>query len=140
MLERGREMKDVLRKITLNGYTLETYDTGNRDRRGQTCIGYSLTHPSGWVVFEGEDFCSSPMHCDDSNANIRSLMSFLTLAFGYTDREYFEGYTPKQLAWVESQDREDLEMLVFEGEEGFGPLADEPSDFEEESEESDEDS
>jgi len=124
-------MKDILRQINLNGYTLETWDTGTYDHCGKTRIGYSLTHPNGWVVFEGEDFYGSPMHCDDSNATLRSIMGFLVLTFGDTDKEYFEGYTPEQLAWVESQDREDLAMLVYEGEEGFGPLADETIDFEE---------
>jgi hypothetical protein len=48
------------------------------------------------VLFEGTDFAGSPMHADDSDDTIRSLMTFLTLKPGDTDADYFEGYTDAQ--------------------------------------------
>jgi hypothetical protein len=53
----------------------------------------------GWIIFEGEDFAGSPMDADDSDETVAALLTFLTLRRGDTDAEYFESYTPEQLAW-----------------------------------------
>lgn len=81
-------------------FDLLTWDTGRLDARGQTVIGYRLSS-GGAVIFEGEDFAGSPMHSDDSDGCVRSLMTFLTLRPGDTDADYFDGYTDAQFAFCD---------------------------------------
>ena len=100
-------------------YILNLYDAGSRDWRGQTQLGYRLDRKMGKVrevLFEGADFAGSPMHGDDSNETVRSLMTFLTLQPGDTDAEYFDSYTPEQLEWAESE----AEALAMEVMNRFG--------------------
>lgn len=92
---------DVLREVELAGHRLVTWDTGRTDWRGQSVIGYQLFAPDGGVVFEGEDFAGSPMHAIDSDATLRSLITFLSLRPGDTDDEYFEDYDEDQLDWAD---------------------------------------
>ena len=53
------------------------------------------------------------MHSIDSDQAVAALMGFLTLKPGDTDREYFDAYTPEQLAWAQSYEPELLEMEVI---------------------------
>lgn len=96
-------MRDKLRRVILRPYRkghgptfiLDTFATGRTDRRGQTRIAYTLKmreNGRSVVLFTGEDFCSSPMDADDSDASVASLLGFLTLRPGDTDRDYFEEY------------------------------------------------
>jgi len=78
---------------------LKMWDTGGRDWRGQTIISYQLRH-KGKIVFLGSDFAGSPMNCDDSRETVGSLLLFLSLRPGETDKEFFENYTADQLVWV----------------------------------------
>lgn len=114
---------DMLRRVILKPYAngprfvLRMYDTHRTDWRGQTIIGYTLTErPSGFVIFAGEDFAGSPMHADDSDACVRSLLTFLTLRPGDTDASYFEAYTPDQHAFA----AEHAEALTLEALHRFG--------------------
>lgn len=101
---------DSLRHVRLeSGHVLRTWDTG-RTRNGRTCIGYELREPSGAVLFAGDDFRGSPMHADDSDATLRALLGFLTLRPGDTDREYFDDYSERQLAFATSNT---AELLAF---------------------------
>jgi len=52
-------------------------------------------------LFEGADFAGSPMVADDSDACLATLLTFLTLRPGDTDRDYFDDYTPEQLDWTQ---------------------------------------
>lgn len=103
---------DVIRTCRFNPYSggggwgpsfgLTLWDTGRRDWRGQSVLGYRLTMRSPGmssfdVLFEGEDFAGSPLHGDDSDETVMSLMTFLTLRPGDTDAEYFAKYTPMQM-------------------------------------------
>jgi hypothetical protein len=90
---------DQLRHVRLDGFELVTHATSRCDRRGQTFIQYSLVSPEGVEIFTGSDFAGSPMHADDSNETLRALLGFLTLRLGDTDREYFDDYTPEQIAF-----------------------------------------
>lgn len=109
--------KDIIRRIWSCGAYLEVWDTGRMDCRGQSVLGYRLK-VSGAVVFEGEDFAGSPLHADDSDETAGALLSFLTLKPGDTDREYFSGYTPEQMAFCESSICEELafEAMILKGE------------------------
>jgi hypothetical protein len=110
---------DILRRVRFSPYrkgkgpifSLTIWDTGQRDGRGRTYIGYRLKMGKT-VLFEGEDFAGSPMHGDDSDDNVKALMSFLTLKPGDTDAEYFEQYTEEQLAYCR-QHADSLNMEVL---------------------------
>lgn len=108
-------MKDIIRVWESDGFRLEMYDTHRRDNRGQTRIGYVLSH-NGQMVFDGEDFCGSPLHSGDSNATAGALLSFLSLRPGDTDREYFDNYTSEQMEFAQ-QHGEYLSLLAMELEE-----------------------
>ena len=98
-------------------FKLEMWDTHKTDWRGQTKIGYRFTERSEpgdvEVIFEGEDFAGSPMHADDSIETMRSLLSFLTLRPGDTDREYFESYSERQMEFC-IQHAESLSIFCYE--------------------------
>jgi len=95
--------------------TLELFDTGRSDWRGQSRLAYTF-RDNGAVIFQGEDFAGSPLHADDSDHTISALLGFLALSPGDTDREYFENYTPEQLDWAR-QHGEELSLLAHELEE-----------------------
>src|SRR5262245_54254991 len=83
-------------------FELRTWDTGRTDWRGQTRIGYLFgVRGESSPIFEGTDFAGSPMHADDSDLTLASLLCFLTLRRGDTDAGYFDDYTPEQLDWTE---------------------------------------
>jgi len=98
--------RDELRDVNLDGFRLTIWDTHMRDNRGQTIIGYSLRFGTE-VIFEGEDFAGSPLHADDSDETLRSILTFLTLRPGDTDAEYFANYTPAQMDFART-DAEEL--------------------------------
>ncbi len=102
-------------------FKLETWDTGQPDRRGGWYIGYRLTeYDSGnaTVLFEGSDFSASPMWAVDSNECMAGLMGFLTLRPGDTDEEYFDEYTQRQLEFCDHH----AESLSCEVEFRFGEI------------------
>lgn len=68
------------------------------------------------ILFEGFDFGCSPQFSIDSDETIASIMNFLTLRPRDTDQEYFENYTPKQLAYCD----EHAELLGYEVYTRFG--------------------
>lgn len=88
-----------LRKVSLDGFVLETWDTYRRDYLGKYLIGYRLTSQQGEEVFEGEDFGCSPLHSIDSDECLRAILSFLTLRSGDIEQEYFLSYNDRQLAF-----------------------------------------
>lgn len=97
---------NILRKCIFRPYRkgcgpvfhLIMWDTYGRDDMGKSRLGYRLSS-DGITLFEGEDFCCSPLHCVDSDDTVKGIMGFLTLKPGDTDREYFEGYTALQLEY-----------------------------------------
>lgn len=90
---------DKLRHVRIEGFELVTRATNRCDRRGQTYIAYEFKSPEGLTIFEGSDFAGWPSHADDSDETLRCLLGFLTLRPGDTDKEYFDEYTPEQLAF-----------------------------------------
>lgn len=114
-------LRDVALPCSSGTYRLHMRATTRTDRRGQTIIGYTFTSPAGVVLFEGADFAGSPMHSDDSDACVRSLLCFLTLRPGDTDPEYFENYTDQQRAFCDS-DAEELSL--YADDESAEPFAD----------------
>lgn len=107
-----RNSLDVLRDVNVDGYRLLTWDP-HRMRNGKDQIGYRFMDPSGKTLFEGEDFGNSPLHAVDSDQTLRSLLTFITLRPGDTDREWFDGYTPEQLEFAHG-DAERLSLYAQE--------------------------
>jgi hypothetical protein len=89
-------------------FQLELWDTFIHDDMGKCIVGYHLTQidQSAFagrklVLFYGEDFHCSPLHAIDSDACVESVMGFLCLRPGDTDREYFADYTAQQLEFCD---------------------------------------
>lgn len=80
-------------------FELVIYATPNTDWRGQTKLAYTLRAFGGDYIFAAADFAGSPMHADDSDSTVASLMSFLTTREGDTDATYFDDYTELQTAF-----------------------------------------
>jgi len=114
--------RETIREWESGPFSLILWDTGRTDRRGCSVLGYELHHKDN-VIFDGGDFCGSPMHADDSDATLAALLGFLSLRPGDTDREYFEPYSPEQLEWANLHGEElailalDLEEQAREGRE-----------------------
>jgi hypothetical protein len=98
-------------------FILSLWDTGSVDSTGKTRLAYRLVmkrpgrrfyHP----VFDGSDFCASPLHAIDSDETVKALMGFLCLRPGDTDREYFDSYTSDQLDFAEAH-AEALQAEVY---------------------------
>jgi len=109
---RAQEM-DILRDVDIDGFRLVMWDTGRTDKRGQSYIGYEFYDRAGNTLFSGEDFAGSPMHADDADETVKSLLGFLTLRPGDTDAEYFENYTEEQMDFAQT-DAEVLQMYTLD--------------------------
>lgn len=112
MIDPKDDGKDILAHWVHGTWDLVTWDTHDRDWRGQSVIGFRFAD-AGEVIFEGDDFCGSPMHADDSDATIAALLTFLSLKPGDTDAEHFEGYTARQLEWAD-HNGEELGAVAYE--------------------------
>lgn len=112
---------NFLRDVNIEGFRLRMWDSGQQDKRGTTTIAYLFQDKNSRALFKGCDFNGSPLHADDSNECVRSLLSFLTLRPGDTDAEYFENYTADQLDFADT-DAENLSLYAMEPEEGFEPM------------------
>jgi len=104
-----------------DGFSLRLYDTGRTGDYGKARLAYRF-RDRGTLIFEGDDFFCSPMHAIDSLDCVYSLLGFLSLRPGDTDSEYFDGYTPEQMAWCQSGRAEWLSCLVCDGEERLSKL------------------
>jgi hypothetical protein len=70
------------------------------------------------ILFEGIDFKPSTMFAQDSIESLVSLLGFITLKPGDTDKEYFEKYNEFQMGWCKSPECESLAMMVSDFESG----------------------
>lgn len=109
-----RDIDDLLRDVTIEGYRLRTWDT-RRSHHGKSRIAYQFDGKDGQVIFAGDDFYCSPLHAIDSDACLRALMAYITLRPGDTDRDYFDSYTPEQMAFAQG-DAESLSLYAMDEE------------------------
>lgn len=92
-------------------YRLNMREAGMRGTK--TVLAYKLYTPfSRKPMFEDAGFGCSPLHAIDSEDAAKSLLGFLTLRPGDTDREYFDSYTPQQLTWAQSHGCEALAAQI----------------------------
>lgn len=107
--------RETIREWASGPFFLSLWNTFGSDSRGRSVLGYEFRH-DGSVIFSGENFCSSPLHADDSDATVSAILSFLSMKPGDTDREYFESYSAEQLEWADLHG-EELAVLALEMEE-----------------------
>jgi hypothetical protein len=95
-------------------FLLELYDGGGHDAAGRWAVDYRLIQ-CGWtnsigtrekrkVIFDSAFGSQSPVFTHDaidSRKAALTVLSFLTLRPGDTDREYFADYTPDQLEFAD---------------------------------------
>lgn len=62
---------------------------------------YAVTTPTG-VKFIGTQFRPAPSDLKNKVKILDSLLVWITLKPGDTDKEYFDSYTPEQMAWSQS--------------------------------------
>ncbi len=110
--------EEPIRVWTRDSFRLELFDTGRTNHLGKSRLAYrfSDSRMDARPIFQGADFCASPLHAIDSDATIAGLLSFLSLEAGDTDSEYFDDYTPRQLEWRDTY-ADELGFLRFEIEE-----------------------
>jgi hypothetical protein len=108
-----KEEEQVLRYVDVDGYKLLTWELWppQRYQTGQEKIGYAFWDPQGKLLFNGDDVGLPPSQTSDGDDSLRSVLGWLTLRPGDTDDEYFEKYTPEQMAFAEG----DAEMLSIWG-------------------------
>ena len=80
-------------------FSLYLYDTFTRDGYGKSILAYQFFEKDK-KIFEGDDFCCSPLHAIDSDETFKALLGFLTLRPGDTDEEYFDDYTERQMEFA----------------------------------------
>jgi hypothetical protein len=74
------------------------FDTLTTDRHGKSVLAYRFFH-RGRLAFAGADFHGSPLHAVEAGA----VLAFLPLRPGDTDPDYFDDYTPEQLAFARAE-------------------------------------
>lgn len=77
--------------------------------RGRDRISYTFGRVGEEPFFAGADFGASPLDPPFGYRSALALLGFLTLRPGDTDSEYFDAYTPAQMAWANSYDCEALQ-------------------------------
>lgn len=100
-------------------FTLQLFETGRRSEYGHCLVGYRLAMTENGkrtVLFEGDDYGCSPMHCFDSDESVSGLMGFLTCRPGDVEPNFFVGYTDKQLDFCQRH----AEWLSLESGNRFG--------------------
>ena len=93
---------DHVRTWEAEDYRLELYDTLTTDRYGKSVLAYQFSH-RGRLLFAGADFHFSPLHAGDADATVAGVLAFLSLKPGGTDPDYFDSYTPEQLAFARAE-------------------------------------
>ena len=86
-----------LRTWQADGFRLDLFYAGTG--WGRVRLAYEFSD-RGEVIFAGDDFYPSPLHSYDGDEAIAALLGFLALRPGDTDREHFDRYTNRQLAWA----------------------------------------
>ena len=92
------EIKDL-------GIFLKTY------YKGTDTLAYEVFLNS-MVLFSGNDYRPSPLDGIETLDAVLGLLGFISVGYDDTDNEYFDNYTPEQIAFRDSYTREQLSLLV----------------------------
>lgn len=60
----------------------------------------------------GNDFKPSPLHNIYDTQTMVSFLSFMCVNFGDTDKEYFIRHTPEHTQWLQTTDRDEINMYA----------------------------
>jgi hypothetical protein len=90
-----------------------TGNPGQRDYLGYQFFDYAYEGGPP-LLFIGDDYSPAPSIRHTTDAAVFGLLAFLSLQQGDTDAEYFSKYSPRQLAWRDSERCQDLKNLVTE--------------------------
>lgn len=93
----------------LDDHTLHVSREG-QNADGRVIWRYVLEHCDD-VIFDGQDF-STPSYWTYGEA-AHGVLGFLTLQDGDTDSEFFDSYTPEQLAW---RDEHAMHLSIYAAE------------------------
>lgn len=97
-------------------YILTLFDPNDHDSAGRWGVAYTLhrvTAAGRELLFDSDANGIAYAHLAvDSDERAHDTMKWLTLKPGDTDRDFFDKYTPDQLAWATSH-AEGLEMEVM---------------------------
>lgn len=101
----------MLRGVKVIGkYYLFLWDTYRRGEHGHNYLGYRFVDPKGVILFQGTEYGCPFNQCVDSDETVKELLKWFTIKPGDTDDEYFENYTPEQMAFATSDDAEQLAL------------------------------
>jgi hypothetical protein len=94
-------------------FKLEIEDTCESDSDGKPKVSYTLYNSANEIIFSGSDIyapCGSEVL---TVATFKTVMGFLTLRLGDTDKDYFDEYTPAQIEFRDTH-AEYLSLLALD--------------------------
>ena len=103
-------MQDTNRLFTIlvkcpdkSNIVIHAFDANRTSRYGHMRIDVQVNH-HGKVIFpRGSLYCGvASQHAIDSKEAKRLVLELVAMQPGDTDREYFESYSDKQLAWCQT--------------------------------------
>lgn len=96
---------EIMQRFREAGVEVNIYWNG-----GDTC-SYTFS-VNGIELARGNDFRPSPIYNIDNINTMVSLFGFLTVKIGATDPEYFNNHTPEHLLWLESLQRDEINLQI----------------------------
>lgn len=110
--DKSYSVSDAMRSWRKHGVTLHMWELPWSGSTTHVRIHYRLMHGRK-CVFEASDYKVPPHRGIDSNGAVVTLLSFLTLQPGDTDKEYFDDYTEEQREWMQSDACDMVKMYVY---------------------------
>lgn len=101
-----------------DGFRLTLWDTHVPTGRGymaDTLLAYHFSD-RGRIIFSGRNFAPPLGVSIDSDECVAACLFRFTLRPGDVEEEYFDGYTPRQRVWIESDRVDELYALVRDAE------------------------
>lgn len=105
---------DPVRRWKRDGFVLELWDTHvptGRGYLGDTYLAFRFSD-RGRVIFQGSNFAPPLGVAIDSDECVAACLFGFTLRPGDVGEEFFDGYTPLQLAWMDSGRAEEFRDLA----------------------------
>ena len=99
-------------------------------RGGEKMEYYIIDEASKAVLFHGDDYRPSPLHCVDTMESVIDLLGFICCQPGDTDDGYFKDYTVAQMVWANSHTCEILKGEVSDLDNKYDPEFDSRAMFE----------
>lgn len=102
------KQQDLIASFNWHDLTLTMYwDGATKGHKAR--IDYEFTD-GGVMLMQGDDFCT-PEYPDSIDAVV-TLLAFLCVMPGETEADYFKTHTPEMLEWLNTPQRDELNMYV----------------------------